>query len=369
MFAYQVYGMNTADTLPDPKFASNRRDPSTTARDWVNFLALPALAPADLSALTSFVNEIGRGPDAATFVRNATVWLQRRHAYSLQSSLPAGGGDPLVRWLSSGGPGHCELFAGSLVVLARVAGYPARLITGFRGGAWNAYSGSYSVRNANAHAWCEVFDDAAAAWRRADPTPGSDAFRTGNATDPLALNGARPPETGWQARLESLRVFWYRRIVNFDQTTQVEIIDATKDAFKTTSARIIKAIDARLNAIRVWVNQPWGGGRWLTFLISTLALGALVWLWRTSGKSRWLRWRSTHARTSDHDPVRAQAGRWLRKIARLPTNQNFPASLRHDLQALRYGPRSTWPDPATTLRHAKTAFRTARQTRPPAGRS
>ena len=98
------------------------------------------------------------GAGAGDFSARAIAWLRARHHYSLSPLVPPGGGDPLVRWMASREPGHCELFAGALVVLARSAGFPARVVTGFKGGTWNAYSGNYTIRNSDAHAWAEVWD-------------------------------------------------------------------------------------------------------------------------------------------------------------------------------------------------------------------
>src|SRR5690606_3088574 len=136
-----------------------------------------------------------------------------RHAYALSSSVPAGEDDVLLRWLESEAPGHCEFFAGSFVLLARTAGFPARLVTGFRGGTWNDFSGSFTVRNANAHAWAEIFDDASGSWIRIDPTPGNQALATTDIDPATGAARARTRDSSWTARIESLRVFWYRRIV------------------------------------------------------------------------------------------------------------------------------------------------------------
>ena len=53
--------------------------------------------------------------------------------------------------------------------MARSAGIPARVVTGFKGGTWNAYSGNYTIRNSDAHAWTEIWDPGSGAWLREDP--------------------------------------------------------------------------------------------------------------------------------------------------------------------------------------------------------
>lgn len=361
MLAYRVNSMETGGAMRDATFALARRSERPPE---VTFLDLPSLTPPDLAQLQAWVNEIGRGTDAADFATRAANWLRSRHAYSLTSALPPGDSDPLVRWMSADGPGHCEYFAGSLVVLARAAGYPARLVTGFRGGSWNSYSGSFAVRNANAHAWTEIFDDASAAWLRADPTPGH-SLLGGDAFDAAALAAAanRPPEIGWQARIESLRVFWYRRIVNFDENTQAELLEATKNVFKTTTAAVIRRIDDTLERTRTWLLRPWDGGRWLALGGTLLLVVAALLTWtRGGGRSRWLRWRSARSRHVAQDPVRRHAGRWLRRLDRVPTTgARFSPNVREELLNLRYGDRTTWPDPVATLRRAKQAWRDARR--------
>ena len=63
--------------------------------------------------------------------------------------------------------GHCEYFASAMVVLARSAGLPARLVNGFAGGLPNEVGGFIEVSRADAHAWVEIhFADAG--WVRPD---------------------------------------------------------------------------------------------------------------------------------------------------------------------------------------------------------
>jgi transglutaminase-like putative cysteine protease len=125
------------------------------------------------AALDSILGEVTAGErlSAGEFARRATAWLAKHHKYSTRTNVPAGAEDVLVRWLGSTAPGHCELFAGGFAMLARRAGFPTRVVTGFAGGNWNAFEGYFMVRNSDAHAWCEIFDERDC-WVRVDPTPG-----------------------------------------------------------------------------------------------------------------------------------------------------------------------------------------------------
>ncbi|MCX7898186.1 MAG: DUF3488 and transglutaminase-like domain-containing protein [Rhodocyclaceae bacterium] len=65
--------------------------------------------------------------------------------------------------------GFCEHFAAAFVVLMRAADVPARVVTGYQGGSHNPIDDTWVVRQADAHAWAEVWI-AGAGWRRVDPT-------------------------------------------------------------------------------------------------------------------------------------------------------------------------------------------------------
>lgn len=65
--------------------------------------------------------------------------------------------------------GFCEHFASAFTALARAAGIPARLVTGYHGGEVNPLGNYLIVRQSDAHAWSEVWIDSKG-WMRVDPT-------------------------------------------------------------------------------------------------------------------------------------------------------------------------------------------------------
>jgi transglutaminase-like putative cysteine protease len=351
MTAYRVQDCEWATGIPDPRFRRLLHDESEWARNRVAAQRRTSRHPADQAALRRVATEITGGESlaAAAFVERANAWLRRNHDYSLAPEIPEGPGDPLVRWLDSRSAGHCELFAGSLVLLARAAGFPARLVTGFKGGVWNAFANSITVRNADAHAWVEVFDEPAARWLRADPlgvSAGQPADREVRGEAALAVRADR----SWAARWDSLRVFWYRRIVSFDQQAQLEALKSVKQVTEDTGRRFRVALTAWMAALRERLTTAGG-------IFAVLGAGAglaglfaaVVWLRRRAGET-WrgfrMRWRGGEAL------VRRDAGRLLARFAGLP----LPASDRavvEALQRLRYGARTTWGDPAPVLRLAK----------------
>ena len=65
--------------------------------------------------------------------------------------------------------GYCEHYASSFTVMMRMAGIPARVVTGYQGGWYNSIGDYLLVRQSDAHAWSEVWFPGSG-WTRVDPT-------------------------------------------------------------------------------------------------------------------------------------------------------------------------------------------------------
>lgn len=76
---------------------------------------------------------------------------------------------PLEDFLFNKRKGFCEHYAASFTLLMRAAGIPSRMVVGFQGGEVNSVGGYLVVRQADAHAWSEVWLEGKG-WRRVDPT-------------------------------------------------------------------------------------------------------------------------------------------------------------------------------------------------------
>jgi len=53
--------------------------------------------------------------------------------------------------------GYCDYYATAMVVLARASGVPARFVSGYASGSYDAPNAQYIVRELHAHSWAEVF--------------------------------------------------------------------------------------------------------------------------------------------------------------------------------------------------------------------
>ena len=86
---------------------------------------------------------------------------------------------PFDDFLFNSKQGFCEHYAGSFTLLMRAAGVPARVVTGYMGGEVNPFNGELIVRQADAHAWAEIWIKDLG-WTRIDPTASVSPLRVEN---------------------------------------------------------------------------------------------------------------------------------------------------------------------------------------------
>ena len=110
-------------------------------------------------------------------VVNSALQFFRTQGFSY--SLTPGEYDDLEEFLFRRRVGFCEHYAASFATLMRLAGIPARVVVGYLGGEYNDLGHFVLVRQADTHAWCEVWLPENG-WTRVDPTsavaPGRASF-------------------------------------------------------------------------------------------------------------------------------------------------------------------------------------------------
>ena len=82
---------------------------------------------------------------------------------------PALGSNPVDRFLFDTRRGFCEHYASAFAVMMRAVGIPSRIVLGYQGGEINPMGEYMIVRQADAHAWTEVWLPNRG-WYRIDPT-------------------------------------------------------------------------------------------------------------------------------------------------------------------------------------------------------
>jgi protein-glutamine gamma-glutamyltransferase len=117
--------------------------------------------------------------------------------YTLRPPL-LGGGHPVDEFLFRTQRGFCEHYASAFTVLARAAGIPARVVTGYQGGEINPLNERLVVRQSDAHAWSEVWLEGRG-WTRVDPTAAIAPNRIEMNLDAALPAGERAPGTALRA--------------------------------------------------------------------------------------------------------------------------------------------------------------------------
>ena len=133
--------------------------------------------------------------------------------------------------------GFCEHYAASFATLMRLAGIPARVVVGYLGGEYNDLGDFFLVRQADTHAWCEVWLPESG-WTRVDPTnivaPGRASLDLNSFLEGRIASGQMEPRrSAFLARLarsaiftnirlawETLNYQWDTRLLGFDADVQ-----------------------------------------------------------------------------------------------------------------------------------------------------
>lgn len=128
--------------------------------------------------------------------------------------------------------GFCEHIASAFVVLMRALDIPARIVTGYQGGELNGVDTYWVLRQADAHAWAEVWE-AGKGWTRVDPTASVSPGRIGAfqrlAAPPGLFAGAigtMSPTLAQNLRAawEAVNNGWNQWVLNYTQSRQLDLL-------------------------------------------------------------------------------------------------------------------------------------------------
>lgn len=168
----------------------------------------------------------------------ANFFNEQPFHYTLQP--PALGRNDIDAFLFETRRGFCAHYAGAFVFMARAAGFPARVVTGYQGGEWNADEHFLTVRQYDAHAWAEIWQDGIG-WIRVDPTAavapnrielGLEAALRGEEAELLqgSLLTTAVRNSSWlnavRQRMESLNFAWNRWVLSYDNQRQKSLLQS-----------------------------------------------------------------------------------------------------------------------------------------------
>ena len=185
-------------------------------------LALPeGFDPRARALATQWRSE---GRDDAAVVHAALDLFHARFTYTL--APPLLGRDSIDEFLFDTQRGFCEHYASAFVFLMRAAGIPARVVTGYQGGWWNAANRYLLVRQSDAHAWAEAWIEGRG-WQRVDPTAAVSPQRIERGA--AAANGAASwSQASWlrelRNRFDVVDRLWTQGIIRFDALRQKRLL-------------------------------------------------------------------------------------------------------------------------------------------------
>lgn len=197
------------------------------------YVALPAGSNPRTVALAAQMRADPALAGAATpaLVQNVLQRLRTGgYAYTLEPGLY--GDDTADEFWFDRKAGFCEHIASAFVVLMRALDVPARIVTGYQGGELNGVDGFWVVRNSDAHAWAEVWEEGPG-WVRVDPTGAISPDRVGQfrrlAPQPGLIAGAigamNPTlSQNLRAAWEAVNNGWNQWVLNYTQSRQLDLL-------------------------------------------------------------------------------------------------------------------------------------------------
>jgi transglutaminase-like putative cysteine protease len=173
--------------------------------------------------------------DDMEFVQ-AVLAMFRQQPFFYTLNPPKLSDDSVDEFLFDTKRGFCGHYASAFAALARAAGIPARVVTGYQGGTLNPYGDYWILRQSDAHAWNEVWIEGRG-WVRIDPTAAIAPQRVERGLADVAgteesLASAWQLRTRWfsgmRLRFDMVKQLWRERILDFDQDSQRKLLEFLK---------------------------------------------------------------------------------------------------------------------------------------------
>ncbi len=260
--AYDVYSRPTNRETwlpPDQMFAATRK---------------PTHVSSEVDALVNGWK--ADGADQRLVVRRALDYFRTNNfRYSLSPGSYVT--NPLDDFLFHRRVGFCEHYAAAFATLMRVAGVPSRVVLGYLGG--NFDGNLVTVRQSDAHAWCEVWFKGEG-WERIDPTGviaperitgGMDSYLAGISTSNHSAAFTPGGQSSWRRWTEGSRLLWdnlsYQwdlHIMNYEEEEQhnlLSLVGLRGVRWSQLMAGLAAVITLVLGALALWMMRPAAGAR------------------------------------------------------------------------------------------------------------
>lgn len=256
--------------------------------------------------------------DTKTFINQVLLHIHNQpYWYRLKPKAIGQDKNQLDRFWFETREGYCEHYASAFAFILRAAEVPARVVVGYFGGEWNPAGNYLNVRQKDAHAWVEYWQNDIG-WTRVDPTHYiaqkriEDKILEQNQRESALYTNWEEYRTKipWLAEFElqlaSIKFFMERWLLFYNQERQQTLLEAFN--LGAWNWKIL---------LQVW-------------FISIFVILFLGWLWAQRKRQRL-------------DPLRKEYHRLQQELARFNVHTAPPSSLRKQWQELTQKNPNTAP--------------------------
>lgn len=235
-------------------------------------LQLPPVISPEITALVSQLHGFDASP--SRFIQEVMNHFRtQQFYYSLTPPLMEE--NPIDTFLFKTHTGFCSHYATAFVYLMRIAHIPARVVSGYQGGELNKQGNFLEIKQADAHAWTEVWLENKG-WTRIDPTTAiaperveqgvniDKQINSGSVNFDLGQRGSTAANIAKQFRQawQNADYSWQRWVINYNNTNQAHFLS------------------------RFGLNNSQRMLTWLFAILSGLTLGLFWWLTRQPQKQQ-----------------------------------------------------------------------------------
>lgn len=196
-----------------------------------------------------------------------------REPYGYTLKPPPVGADSIDEFLFRTRQGFCAHYAGAMTFILRAAGIPARVVAGYQGGELNPDGNYLSVRQFDAHAWVEYWQEGKG-WISVDPT-----FQVAPERIELGLEQAlaeeqsfleesplsllRYRDIGWLNNLrltwDNINYGWQRWVLGYRSEQQLNLLQnwlGNLD-WQRLALALVGGGGLLLGLVALWLFKPW----------------------------------------------------------------------------------------------------------------
>ena len=231
--------------------------------------------------LTTFMKTLpeGSNPRALEFARSLRersaddrdylarimqMFAEQEYFYTL--TPPSLGEHTVDEFLFDTRRGFCGHYASAFTLLARAAGIPARIVTGYQGAEYNPIGGYWIVRQSDAHAWVEV--RLGERWIRFDPTAAVAPWRIergyaeteGGAVGTVAALRTSSFANRLALSWDAINAGWNRWVLSFGpeaQTTMMSLAGIDNPSTEHLIVAMAVSVTGLLIAIGLWQRRQY----------------------------------------------------------------------------------------------------------------